>query len=462
MITGEVTYVLPLLLATVQAVEQGAQDPEAGLSDLVQFEFGDVTGGDVCPFGRIVPAEAFGARQLAGTVQAALLALAQADENIPQCGPVNKIRFPDRSTGWLITGHAEAKEAFGHPAISKRIGSDAAATALRANGAGHQLQGGPFAHMLVFYDPPEHARLRTLLNQALSSRAVSVLEPRITEIADALLTGMAPAADAGQDLLDTYAVPLAMTVICELLGVPQSDRTKFEAWSTVIVSSEYSPRERMTAAAEFVAYIDGLIAAKAAAPESDLLSELIAAEQDGDRLTARELTSMVLVLLVAGFETTANLIGNAVAMLLSDNISRDRLRSDPDRIPAFLEEVLRFRPPASETTFRFTTAPLELGGHGIDAGELIVISVAAADRDPRTFDHPERADIDRGNNRQHLAFGHGIHFCVGAPLARMGGAVGVARLLHTYPDLQLAGAEPQLRTSFAIRGLTALHVRLRP
>ncbi|MFI6998849.1 cytochrome P450 [Nocardia sp. NPDC050175] len=376
-------------------------------------------------------------------------------------GPVNRMVFPDRSTGWLITGYAEVKEAFTHPGISKRLGADGARSALAANNAGHQVQSGPFEHMLVFYDPPEHTRLRTLLSGAFGTRAVRGLAPRVAELADALLTELA-AADDVVDLLDGYAVPLSMSVICELLGVPDEDRGRFQRWSTVIVSGEHAPRERMTAAAEFVAYIDHLIAERTTEPGADLLSELIVAEADGDRLTARELRSMVLVLLVAGFETAANLIGNAVVTLLSDIDSHQRLHSDPERIPAFIEEVLRHRSPTSETTFRYTTTAITLGGIDIPAGELIVLSVAATGRDPRRFADPESIDIDRSDNG-HLAFGHGIHYCIGAPLARMEGCIGLARLLQRYPDLELSPhSEPEWRTSFAIRGLTALPVRLRP
>ncbi|MFI6165239.1 cytochrome P450 [Nocardia sp. NPDC051052] len=377
-------------------------------------------------------------------------------------GPVNRVVFPDGSNGWLITGYAEAKEAFTHPGISKRLGSDGARSALAASNAGHQVQSGPFASMLVFYDPPEHTRLRTLLSGAFGTRAVRGLAPRVAELADALLTEMATAADDVVDLLDRYAVPLSMSVICELLGVPDRDRAKFQHWSTVIVSGEHAPRERMTAATEFVAYIDHLIHDRTTEPGADLLSELIVAEADGDRLTSRELRSMVLVLLVAGFETAANLIGNAVVTLLADNDSRRRLRDDPAHIPAFIEEVLRHRSPTSETTFRYTTTPITVGGIAIAAGELIVLSVAATGRDPRRFADPEVIDIDRPDNG-HLAFGHGIHYCVGAPLARMEGRIGLARLLERYPDLELSpGSETEWRTSFAIRGLTALPVRLRP
>lgn len=375
-------------------------------------------------------------------------------------GPVNYVRFPDSSTGWLITDYDAARAAFMEPAISKVLKSPGARTALAANGGGNNLANSMFKDMLVFYDPPEHTRLRVVVNRAFSSRAIGVLEPRITEVADTLLAGLATGA-ADLDLLEDYAIPLAVTVICELLGVPDEDRGNFRTWSTMLVSSDHPNDVRMAAVQEFVVYIDQLVNAKTAAPEADLLSELLTSGEGEDRLTHRELISMVFLLLVAGFETTAHLIGNAIATLLTDNKSRGALREDSGRIPDFIEEVLRYRSPTSETTFRYTTAPITLAGIDIPAGELIVISVAAAGRDPRRFADAHQVDIDRTDN-QHLAFGHGIHRCVGAPLARMGGAIGVARLLERYPDLELApGAEPEWRRSYVIRGLTTLPVRLR-
>ncbi|MRH88080.1 cytochrome P450 [Nocardia sp. SYP-A9097] len=374
-------------------------------------------------------------------------------------GPVNRVRFPDGSTGWLVTDYDAAKETFMDPTISKVLKSPGARTALASNGGGNHLANSMFADMLVFYDPPEHTRLRAVVNRAFATRAIKALEPRITEIADALL---AEPATGDLDLLESYAIPLSMTSICELLGVPEQDRDNFRTWSTMLISSDHPNAVRMAAVQEFVGYLGRLIQAKTQAPEADMLSELIAVGADEDRLTQRELLSMVFMLLVAGFETTAHLIGNAVATLLADNNSRAALREDPSRIGDFIEEVLRYRSPTTETTFRYTTAPVTLGGIDIPAGELIIISVAATGRDAGRFAEPDTIDIDRTDN-QHLAFGHGIHRCVGAPLARMGGVIGLARLLDRYPDFELApGAETEWRKSFVIRGLTNLPVRLRP
>lgn len=377
-------------------------------------------------------------------------------------GPVHYVRFPDSSTAWLVTDYEVAKIAFTDPTISKALKSTGARAALAANGGDQHVQSGLFKDMMVFYDPPEHTRLRTLVNRAFGSRAVRDLAPRVAEIADSLLAAMASESNADQDLLDSYAVPLPMMVIGALLGVPHSDRDSFREWSTILVSSEHSNDARMAAVQEFVAYIDQLIRTKSGAPDSSLLSELIAVGEDGDRLTHRELISMVFLLLVAGYETAVNLVGNAVATLLADNDTRVMVRDDPSRIPALVEEVLRHRSPAGEATFRYTTEPIALGGIEIPAGELIVVSMAAAGRDPRRFTDPHRVDIDRPDNH-HLAFGYGIHRCVGAQLARMEATIALTRLLGEYPDLELAaGAELEWRRSLIVRGLTKLPVRLHP
>lgn len=383
-------------------------------------------------------------------------------DRLRDSGPVHYARFPDATTGWLVTDYEVAKQAFTDPTISKVLGSDGARAALATNSGEQHLQSAMFKDMLVFYDPPEHTRLRTIVNRAFGSRAVRELAPSVTEIADALLAQLAAEANSVQDLLDRYAVPLPMMVICALLGVPHADRDSFREWSTIVVSSEHSNAARMTAVQEFVAYIDQLIRAKREAPEADLLSELIAVGEDGDRLTHRELISMVFVLLVAGFETTVNLIGNAVSTLLTDNDSRRLVREDTSHIPAFLEEILRYRSPASEATFRYTTAPTTLGGTTIPAGELIVVSMAATGRDPHRFTDPHRVDPTRPDN-QHLAFGYGIHRCVGAQLARMEATIALGQLLAKFPNLQLApNTTLEWRKSLIVRGLTKLPVRLSP
>ncbi|APA96394.1 cytochrome P450 family protein [Nocardia seriolae] len=373
-------------------------------------------------------------------------------------GPVHRVRLPDSGLGWLITDYEVAKAAFTDPAISKVLESPGARATVEAEGGDRHLGGSMFADMMVFYDPPEHTRLRGLVNRAFSGRAMAESAPRITELADELLGGLA----AGEtvDLLERFAVPLGMSVICELLGVPGADRDAFQRWSTSLLSSEDSNEARAAAVMEFVGYIDNLIRAKGAEPGRDLLSELIAARTDGDRLSHRELISMVFLLLVAGYETTVNLIGNGIAILLADRELQRGLSADPDRIPAFVEEVLRYEAPATEATFRYTTAPIVLGGIEIPRDQLILVSMAAANRDPAQFPDPHRFDPDRTPSN-HIAFGHGIHRCVGAPLSRTEGVIAITRLLAAFPDLELApGTELRWRKSLIVRGFSTLPVRL--
>ncbi|MFX0579435.1 cytochrome P450 family protein [Nocardia nepalensis] len=377
-------------------------------------------------------------------------------------GPAHFVRFPDGGTGWLITDYEAAKAVFLDPTISKALKSEGARAALANAGVGARGAGGRFGDMLVFHDPPEHTRLRTLVNRAFSSRAVRELAPRITELADALLADLAGDAATDLDLLDRYAFPLPMLVICELLGVPNEERDNFRAWSTTLVSNDETAEARGAALQQFVAYIDQLIGAKREDPAGDLLSELITVSEDGDKLSYRELIGMVFQLLFAGFATTVNLISNAVAILVSDNGIRAALVQDPGRVRDFVEEVLRYESPASEAGFRYTTVPVTVGSVEIPAGQRVLVSMAAADRDPARFADPQTFDLDRAD-KNHLAFGYGIHRCVGASLARMEGGIALARLLAAYPDLELAaGAELSWRKSLNVRGLTGLPVRLRP
>ncbi|WP_433203311.1 cytochrome P450 family protein [Nocardia sp. CA-107356] len=378
-------------------------------------------------------------------------------------GPVHHVRLPDSTTGWLITDYEVAKAAFTDPAISKALKSSGGRAALASHGGDQHVQSGMFKDMMVFCDPPEHTRLRALVNRAFGSRAVRELEPRITEIADSLLASMAVKAGDVHDLLDDYANPLGMMVICELLGVPHQDRDSFRGWSTILLSSEQTNEARTTAVQKFIGYIDQLIHSKGAAPGHDLLSALLTEGEQGDRLTHRELISMVFLLLVAGFETTVNLIGNAVSILLADNDLRRQLLDDPGRITPFVEEVLRYESPATEATFRYTAASTILGGVEIPAGQLILVSMCAADRDPHRFPDPHRFDINRPNSHHHLAFGGGIHRCVGAPLARSEAVIALSRLLGEYPEFHLADSpDLQWRKSLIVRGLVNLSVQLRP
>lgn len=374
-------------------------------------------------------------------------------------GPIHRIRL-DGVLGWLVVDHEVAKQAFLEPGISKNIGSPQGQEVLARNGAAEEFNAAINDNML-FSDPPQHTRLRKLVTKAFTGRAVRRLGPRITDLADDLLTRMST--HDRVDLLDSYAFPLPIAVICELLGVPDDDKDDFRAWTAVVVNDAAPIEERTAAGISFFTYMTELIADRTNHPGDDLLSELITAKEDDDQLDQSELISMLLLLLAAGHETTVNLIGNAVYEMLREPAVAARLRNEPEAVPAYIEEILRSQGPVHLATARYTTEPITLGGQQIGAGEFIMISLAAANRDPAWFTEPDHVDTDRQDNR-HIAFGHGIHYCLGAALARMEATVAVNRLLDRIPDLTLDAAPEELswRKSLLIRGLATLPVSLVP
>ena len=301
-------------------------------------------------------------------------------------------------------------------------------------------------------------------------RQVERLRPRITAITAALLDGMA---DQGiqevqgvqpeVDLLASFAFPLPITVICELLGVPPADRDDFRAWSATIVSDTPSPDVFQAHATAMARYFMALLAAKRQQPGDDLLSALLAARDDEDRLSENELVSMAFLLLVAGHETTVNLIASGMLALLLNPAELARLRADPSLTGRAVEELLRYVNPVSNATFRCATEPLELGGVRIGRGDPVLVSLSGANRDPARFGDPDQLDLGRDSSG-HLAFGHGIHYCLGAPLARLEAGIAVSGLLARFGSISLAvpAASLRWRPSTLIHGLEALPVRLAP
>jgi len=326
---------------------------------------------------------------------------------------------------------------------------------------GVHAMGSDMAEHMLNTDPPDHTRLRRLVAKAFTPRSVAALAPRIEEIADDLIAAMPTTGPV--DLLSAFAFPLPITVICELLGIPAGDRDQFRAWTNTILFAGADSRESvLAAAADMNAYLRALIADRRAHPGDDMLSSLVTTTDTDGNLTDTEVVSMTFLLLVAGHETTVNLIGNTMLTLLQDPERFARLRAHPDRVPAALEEHLRHLGPVHIATLRFTTEPVTLGGTTIGADELVFVSLAAANRDPHRFARPELVDYDR-DNLGHLASGHGIHVCLGAPLARAEGTIALTRLLARYPHMSLATDPATLRwrTSSLIRGLDTLPVQLR-
>ena len=375
--------------------------------------------------------------------------------------PVARAVTPIGLPVWLVTRYDDARQALTDPRLAKD-----------AEGFARVLERQPvppenqaiFAQELMRHmlssDPPDHTRLRKLVGRAFTVRAIAGLRPQVEAIAARLADRMA-AGPAEVDLLDAFAFPLPMSVICELLGVPEAERTSFRRWSGTLLSSDGAAADRTAAGLAMAEFLTALVVEKRTRPAGDMLSAIVAASEDADRLSADETVAMAFLLLVAGHETTVNLIGNGVLALLRFPDRFTELRADPDLVPAAVEEFLRFDGPVNLATFRHTTEPVQVGGTTIPAGEVVLVSLASANRDSDHYPAPDRLDLHR--DAGHLAFGHGIHHCLGAPLARLEGEVAFRTLLTRFPDLALATDPGELtwRQSILMRGLTRLPVRLR-
>ncbi len=312
-------------------------------------------------------------------------------------------------------------------------------------------------------DPPDHTRLRGLVNKAFTPRVVERLRPHIQGIVDRLLDAVEDR--RSMDLIEDFAYPIPVTVICEMLGVPMDDRAKFKEWGLAIArgldalllptDSEVTTKSAAARAA-LGDYFRALIAERRAAPRADMLSDLIAAEEAGDKLSEEELLSTCILILIAGHETTVNLIGNGTLALLRHPAELQRLRETPGLVNTAVEELLRFDGPVQRTA-RIPSEDVVIRGREIKQGEMVMPFIGAADRDPAQFPDPDRLDLGRAENR-HIAFGWGIHFCVGAPLARVEGQIALGTLVRRLPKLALATDRPVFRQSLTLRGLSALPV----
>nr|WP_234392859.1 cytochrome P450 [Amycolatopsis sp. AA4] len=360
---------------------------------------------------------------------------------------------------YLVSGYEQARELLNDPRVSKDSTGVARVVAAKV---GQDVQGPDFSTLLTRHmlnsDPPVHTRLRKLVNKAFTARTVSRLRPRIQEIADELLDEMARHEQV--DLLREFAEPLPITVICELLGVRVEDRDAFSAWSHTLLSFAADEESQAAAATEMQTYLLQLVERKRAEPAEDLLSDLVHASDEGDSLDRDELISMAFLLLIAGHETTVNLIANAVFALLRAPDQAEKLRADPSLLPGAVEEFLRFDGPINFATMRYTVEDIDAGGVTIPTDEFLNISLLSANRDPEKFPDPDTLDVTRPPGG-HLAFGHGIHYCVGAPLARLEAQIAIGSLLERFPKLSLAVPAESVvyRPSSLVHGLLALPVR---
>lgn len=389
---------------------------------------------------------------------------------------MHRIQLPNGLKAWLVIDYALGKQVLADPRLSKDEHSASQAAGAQGINSGWQENAGPrpLRLNLLNTDPPDHTRLRSLVNKAFTPAASSRMRPIIENVAAELILALADSAcEDSVDLLSRYATPLPITVICRLLGVPASDQDLFGSLITTIMDEtavadgESSRQARI----QLASYLNDLVTTRRTQRETghdngdegspDLLDTLIAAQVEEDRLSDAELVATIGLLLVAGYDTTVHLIANTVYLLATNSQLRERIHTQPARIEALIEEVLRYEGPGHTSTLRHTTAPITLGGTNISAGEFLIVSVAAANRDPVAFTAPDYVDLDR-RGPGHLSFGHGIHYCVGAPLARLEAAIAIGALVSAYPNISLAAETSALqwRRSMIIRGRTTLPIAL--
>jgi len=359
-----------------------------------------------------------------------------------------RVRLPHGEPAWLATRYADARLVLGDKRFS------------RAEAAAHdepRMREGRTTGGILSMDPPEHSRLRTLVAKAFTVRRVEELRPRARAIAEGLIEDM-KAAGPPSDLVDMFALPLPVAVICELLGVPVSDRPKFRVWSDDVLSTSRLTSEEFMASREAMRdYMRGLIASHRAAPAEDLMTALIGARDSADRLTELELVDLCVGILVAGHETTASQIPNFMVTLLDHPMALGKLRSDPSLIPGAVEELMRFVPLGAGAGFpRYATEDVQVGDVLVRAGEPVVVAIGAANRDALRFDGADELQVDRPPT-QHLGFGHGVHHCLGAALARMELQEALRALLLELPGLHVAG-DIEWKTEMLVRGPVTMPV----
>jgi cytochrome P450 len=371
-------------------------------------------------------------------------------------GPVHRAVLPDGTPVWAVIGYDEAAAALSDPRLS--VAAMAAAGVIDGGKLTVQQRDG-LLRGLTSTDPPDHTRLRRLVSSAFAARQVGTMRPWINSLTDTMIDDFAPAGRV--ELMSQLALPLPMLVISELLGIPEADRPQFQEWSHALISGMGTPDFALDAALEFLDFLRKLCADKREHPDDGLISALIQARDDGEALSEDELTSMVFLMVIAGHDTTVGLIGNGVYLLMNDPEQFAALRADPSRLPAAIEEFLRLESPVPFGTFRAAIDSFDFAGTPITAGDLVLISLQSANLSPTQFTDPERLDPGRSQGR-HLSFGHGIHYCLGAPLARLEAEATIGSLLLRFPDLHLEVPAAELtwsRSAFVHR-LDALPLAL--
>lgn len=378
--------------------------------------------------------------------------------------PVRRTRLPSGVEAWLVTRYADARRALADPRLSKNPAHHAAQAHAKGKTGIPGERGAELMTHLLNIDPPDHTRLRRLVSQAFTPRRVAEFAPRVQELTDGLIDAFAAGGEA--DLIHDFAFPLPIYAICDLLGVPREDQDDFRDWAGMMIRHGGGPRGGVARSVKKMrAYLAELIHRKRDDLGDDLISGLIRASDDGEHLTENEVAAMAFILLFAGFETTVNLIGNGVYALLRNPEQRTRLQSslragESELLATGIEELLRYDGPVELATWRYATEPVQLGGQSVAVGDPVLVVLAAANRDPERFAEPDRLDLARSDNK-HLGYGHGIHYCLGAPLARLEGQTALRTLLTRLPDLRPAvdPSELRWRGGLIMRGLRTLPVQ---
>lgn len=379
--------------------------------------------------------------------------------------PVHQVRLADGHEAWLVVGHDAARQALRDTRFSKDF---VAALSEDPEVVDAGLPGPAFARHMLAVDGEDHTRLRQLVARAFVPSRIAALEPAIVRIVHELLDGLAAAGpDAVVDLVEGFAHPLPFRVIGELFGIPLADQEALYRWFRTLFQpwSGSPPPEAVAASDSIVAYLQHLVATHRETPADDLVGVLVAASDNDERLNEQELLSSLFQLIVAGTDTTTSLIGNSVVALLDHPDQLQLLSKEPERMPAAIEEFIRYSAPVPHATFRVSTERVELDGVDVPAGKQVLVCLGGANHDPEVREDPEVLDVTRPP-KSHLGFGHGPHFCLGAPLARLEARIAFTALLERFPHLRLAVSRDDLRWShgdgLVLRGLAELPVHLAP
>lgn len=378
-------------------------------------------------------------------------------------GPLTRLTIPlGGGKAWLATNYEDTIALLKDPRLIKDVRKIAPPQASQESNGGEASilqQFLTWRRDMLTVDPPDHTRLRSLTSKAFTPRMIEQLRPRIQQIANELLDAVQ--AQGQMDLIADFAFPLPITIISEMLGIPITDRQQFRAWSQALVTAgaDSESEAKLTALETFVQYIKAFLVDKRTHPGLDLTSSLVQAEEREDTLSEFELISTIFLLIVAGHETTVNLIGNGMLALLQHPEQMDLLRADPGLLASAIEELLRYTAPVSISSPRWASEDISIHDEVIHRGEMVFVSLVGADTDPQQFSDPEVLDILRKEN-QHVAFGKGIHFCLGAPLAGLEGQIAIGTLLQRLPNMRLASQPERLiwTSTPILRGLTSLPV----